>query len=181
LLELDITNALCPSELFGLRWKCFNEAASSMTVAETVYEGKIALRARLSEASPRCICRRTWQSNLRRGKSSRPTRLLKPSSSRIKPGDFWIRTTTASECSTSWQRTWAAEADVSGDSQNDRNAGSEEGHSEGRAGCSPTLPNGNDYRCLHTGDSRECAGNGQLHPHLAERKYGRQSVALKRR
>jgi integrase len=41
LLELDMTNALRPSELFGLRWKCFSEAASSMTVAETVYKGKI--------------------------------------------------------------------------------------------------------------------------------------------
>jgi integrase len=41
LLELDMTNALRPSELFGLQWKCFSEAASSMTVAETVYKGKI--------------------------------------------------------------------------------------------------------------------------------------------
>jgi integrase len=41
LLELDMTNALRPSELFGLRWKCFSETASSMTVAETVYKGKI--------------------------------------------------------------------------------------------------------------------------------------------
>ncbi len=41
LLELDMTNALRPSELFGLRWKCFNEAASSMSVTETVYKGKI--------------------------------------------------------------------------------------------------------------------------------------------
>jgi integrase len=41
LLELDMTNALRPSELFGLRWKCFSEAASSMTVSETVYKGKI--------------------------------------------------------------------------------------------------------------------------------------------
>ncbi len=36
-----MTNALRPSELFGLRWKCFNQEASSMTVSETVYKGKI--------------------------------------------------------------------------------------------------------------------------------------------
>jgi integrase len=41
LLELDMTNALRPSELFGLRWKGFNPAASTMSVTETVYKGKI--------------------------------------------------------------------------------------------------------------------------------------------
>ncbi|HWZ01938.1 MAG TPA: tyrosine-type recombinase/integrase, partial [Edaphobacter sp.] len=41
LLELDMTNALRPSELFGLRWKSFNEAAATMSVTETVYKGKI--------------------------------------------------------------------------------------------------------------------------------------------
>jgi integrase len=41
LLELDMTNALRPSELFGLRWKSFNEAAVTMSVTETVYKSKI--------------------------------------------------------------------------------------------------------------------------------------------
>ena len=41
LLELDMTNALRPSELFGLRWKSFNEASATMSVRETVYKGKI--------------------------------------------------------------------------------------------------------------------------------------------
>jgi len=41
LLELDMTNALRPSELFALRWKCFNLAESTMSVSETAYMGKI--------------------------------------------------------------------------------------------------------------------------------------------
>ena len=41
LLELDMTNALRPSELFALRWKCFNLAESTMSVSETAYKGKI--------------------------------------------------------------------------------------------------------------------------------------------
>ncbi len=41
LLELDMTNALRPSELFALRWKCLNLAESSMSVSETAYMGKI--------------------------------------------------------------------------------------------------------------------------------------------
>lgn len=41
LLELDMTNALRPSELFALKWKCFDREASSMSVTETVYKGNI--------------------------------------------------------------------------------------------------------------------------------------------
>ena len=41
LLELDMTNALRPSELFALRWKCFNQAESTMSVGETAYRGKM--------------------------------------------------------------------------------------------------------------------------------------------
>ena len=41
LLELDMTNALRPSELSALRWKCFNYAESKMQVFETAYNGAI--------------------------------------------------------------------------------------------------------------------------------------------
>ena len=36
-----MTNALRPSELFAFRWKRFDNRASTLTVAETVYKGKI--------------------------------------------------------------------------------------------------------------------------------------------
>lgn len=41
LLELDMTNALRPEELFALRWTCFNHAECTMHLIETVYRGKI--------------------------------------------------------------------------------------------------------------------------------------------
>jgi len=41
ILELEMTNALRPGELFALRWKCFNHAESTMRLIETVYKGKI--------------------------------------------------------------------------------------------------------------------------------------------
>ncbi len=41
LLELDMTNALRPSELFALRWKCFNRAEAKMQVFETAYRGAL--------------------------------------------------------------------------------------------------------------------------------------------
>lgn len=41
ILELDMTNALRPSELFGLRWKCFDRVSCSMSLMETTYMGEI--------------------------------------------------------------------------------------------------------------------------------------------
>jgi len=41
LLEFDMSNALRPGELFGLRWKCFDPAVPSITIMETTYKGKI--------------------------------------------------------------------------------------------------------------------------------------------
>jgi integrase len=40
-LELDITNALRPSELFALRWRRWDAANLKMNIVETVYKGKI--------------------------------------------------------------------------------------------------------------------------------------------
>jgi integrase len=41
LLELDMTNALRPSELLAFRWKCFDHDACTLRIMETVYKGKI--------------------------------------------------------------------------------------------------------------------------------------------
>ena len=41
LLELDMTDALRPSELFALRWKCYQSELSRLVILETVYKGKI--------------------------------------------------------------------------------------------------------------------------------------------
>lgn len=41
LLELEMTDALRPSELFALRWKCFDPDSSSIELQETVYRGQL--------------------------------------------------------------------------------------------------------------------------------------------
>lgn len=41
LVELDMTDALRPSELFALRWKCFEPDNARLVILETVYHGKI--------------------------------------------------------------------------------------------------------------------------------------------
>jgi integrase len=40
-MKLGISNALRPSELFPLRWRCFREETHTLDIQETVYEGKI--------------------------------------------------------------------------------------------------------------------------------------------
>ena len=41
ILELDMTDALRPSELFGLRWRDFNYDECLVGLHETVYRGKL--------------------------------------------------------------------------------------------------------------------------------------------
>jgi integrase len=41
LMKLDMSNALRPSELFPLRWRCFHEDSCILDIQETIYKGKI--------------------------------------------------------------------------------------------------------------------------------------------
>jgi integrase len=41
LMKLEMSNALRPSELFPLRWRCFLEAETTLNIQETLYKGKI--------------------------------------------------------------------------------------------------------------------------------------------
>ena len=41
LMKLDMSNALRPSELFPLRWRCFLEDSRVLDIQETIYKGKI--------------------------------------------------------------------------------------------------------------------------------------------
>lgn len=41
LIKLDMSNALRPSELFPLRWRCLDEKRQVLDIQETVYKGKV--------------------------------------------------------------------------------------------------------------------------------------------
>ena len=41
LMKLDMSNALRPSELFPLRWRCFLEETNTLDIQETIYRGKV--------------------------------------------------------------------------------------------------------------------------------------------
>lgn len=41
LMKIDMSNALRPSELFSLRWRCFDDVKCVLDIQETIYKGKI--------------------------------------------------------------------------------------------------------------------------------------------
>ena len=41
LMKMDMSNALRPSELFPLRWRCFDAITGVLDIQETIYKGKI--------------------------------------------------------------------------------------------------------------------------------------------
>lgn len=50
LIKLDMTDALRPSELFALRWKRFDHEKRAMTLAETLYKGKIRTKGKTKKS-----------------------------------------------------------------------------------------------------------------------------------
>jgi len=102
LLELDMTDALRPSELFGLRWKCFEPQNSRLVLLETVYKGKIRPFGKTKRVLRRFICRRCWSPISLPGKQSVRIRPPRHSSLRTRTEGFSTPVTTASAFSRSW-------------------------------------------------------------------------------
>jgi len=114
LLTLDMTNALRPSELFGLRWSCFDPELCQIEIKETTYKGKIRPWARPRRVSRRSRLHQHSQRNSLPGVSSavrhskerrtcadRPPTIPMRSSFRHAEAGSSIRATTAIGCCTS--------------------------------------------------------------------------------
>jgi len=106
LLELDMTNALRPSELFGLKWKCFPRRLRRSPLWRPPTRGRFAPLGRRVEASPQFRSPRSWRRNSCNGESEARIHLLRPSSFRAASGDSWIRATSVIVSCTSWPRSW---------------------------------------------------------------------------
>ena len=163
LLELDMTNALRPSELFGLRWKSFNQAASTMCVTETVYKGNIR---------PWGKTRRSLAAVPPAERPGREARRVEAAVTGFVSGCFHLSESrwrlsgygqlSQAGAAQAGPKPGTAETDVSGHPQNDCHAGPEEGNSQRRARRAPALPRSHHNRCLHAGDSGERPGDGQF-------------------
>ena len=61
ILELDMTDALRPSELFGLRWRDFNREDCLLELRETVFRESCATGERPGRRYARYISQKNWQ------------------------------------------------------------------------------------------------------------------------
>jgi len=82
LLELDMTNALRPSELFAFRWKCFEYEACTLKIMETVYKARFDLGERPRRVSRSSISRGVLRTIFSNGGSNVPIHPGMPSFSR---------------------------------------------------------------------------------------------------
>jgi hypothetical protein len=105
LLELDMTNALRPSELFALRWKCFDQADRKCTYSKPPTKALFGIGAKPRRVWDACTCRRNWRTICGSGSRSVRTRRLKPSFFQMPKADSWTPATTAGGCCTNWRRT----------------------------------------------------------------------------
>jgi integrase len=179
LLELDMTNALRPSELFAFRWKRFDYAALTLTVAETVYKGKIRDWGKNQEESygdPYPSESRGRPAGLAVGVRGEGARRLRRAQERVSnsvagrlhfPKRKWrlSRHGQLSQASASQDRSRPslAKADFPGDTQNDCDSRSKERDGEGCSGSDAALAHRYHYRRLHAGDPRERPTDDQFH------------------
>ena len=108
LLKLDMTNALRPSELFGLKWKCFDANAPGISIQETTYKGKIRSFGK-TRGSLTTVPRSPGNWSGTGGVAGPKARihLRKPLSFQAALGASWIRATfPATVCCTDWPRNW---------------------------------------------------------------------------
>jgi site-specific recombinase XerC len=112
LMKLDMSNALRPSELFPIRWRCFMEEPPTLDIQETVYRGKIRTygktKGSLTKVPIAKVLARTrsWtiEKNARR---RRRTPLRTASCFRVVSEGRWTRTTIGIGCCTSWPKNLA--------------------------------------------------------------------------
>ena len=107
LLKLDMTNALRPSELFGLKWKCFDANAPGISIQETTYKGKIRSFGKTRGSLTTGSNRRGIGSGIgESGGTKARIHLRKPLSFQAALGASWIRATSVTVCCTDWPRNW---------------------------------------------------------------------------
>ena len=106
LLKLDMTNALRPSELFGLKWKCFDANARGISIQETTYKGKIRSFGKTRGSLTTVPIAEELAEELvqwrKQSKDPSPEAFIFPG----RFGASWIRATSVTVCCTGWPRNW---------------------------------------------------------------------------
>ena len=138
LMKLDMSNALRPSELFPLRWRCFLEGTRILDIQETVYKGKVRsfgktkgslAKVPIAEVLANEIVEYREECRKRHGHVSRRIYVS---------GTVWgtngFEQLSSSHAAQVGQRTGAAEADVPGYPSHHRHAWQDQGSRQGHSG-----------------------------------------------
>jgi len=94
ILELDMTNALRPSELFGLRWRDFNHEGCQLELRETVFRGVLRTWGKTRRRCVLYTSQKNWQRTSGYGGRNRSIRNRSTSSSPTVWADLSTRRTT---------------------------------------------------------------------------------------
>ena len=149
-MKLDMSNALRPSELFPLRWRCLPRRTRTLDIQETVYKGKVRpygktkgsltkvpIAQQLAKEHTSWGCRKSARTHLR-------THLCFQAEA-----DPWIRATIVIACCTNWPRTGIAEADIPGHPSHHRYSWQDERSRQGYSGHDATLQGVDDNGRLY--------------------------------
>jgi hypothetical protein len=178
LMELDMTNALRPSELLAFRWKCFDYEASTLKIIETVYKGNIRPWGKTKKSLTVIHIPRGLADDLQHWKEKCPNRSPEAFIFANQAGGFLDTDNYRKRVLHKLAKDLKLpKLTFQVDTENHCNVGAKERHSEGRSGSAPALTDGDDHRCLHAGDSRERAGNGQLNQSRIEEVRRRENFA----
>jgi integrase len=110
LMKLDMSNALRPSELFPLRWRCLLEERNILDIQETVYKGKIRPYGKTKGSLTHVPIADVLASEIveyreecgKRVRTFLRTALCFP----VVSGDRWIRATIVIASCTNWPESW---------------------------------------------------------------------------
>ena len=182
LLTLDMTNALRPSELFGLRWSCFDPELCQIEIKRPPTRGKFAPGARPRRVSRRSHCTAlaeeliAWRQQCReaqqrkkhvRGPSADdPNAFIFPA----RGGGFIDSSNYRNRVLHKLAKTRAAKADVPGHPPHHRDAGQGQRARQGHPGNVAPHPLGDDHGCLYAVARKRRPIYGGLHSRRVERR-----------
>ena len=161
LLSLDMTGALRPSELFGLRWRSLS--GDKLTITETVYKGKIRTWGKTSKSLGDVHLPKGLADDLEHWRQCCPD----PSPDAFiftnsEGGPLDTGNVTESDFKTARGETWLTQAELPGTAPHDRDTGAEAGIGKGHSSSPAALEGRYDCQRIHDGVARVGAKDGRF-------------------
>ena len=114
LMKFDMSNALRPSELFPIRWRCLNQETQVLDIQETVYKGKVRPYGKTKGSLTKVPIAEVMADEIleyrerckRESKDTSPDAFMFQGASR----DRWTQATIGTGCCTGWPKNSACQS-----------------------------------------------------------------------